>query len=647
MRSTAASRPPIPLIMLLGLLPIHSIQAKTITADGVIRDDRSVLQHTDGIGFHSSIPNQPTPLSGNLNDPHPFTVSEKGAELPLRSFPGDDASDPSVSSSFHSLHVMTTGVKTRYRKNLIQSPLTQNVLDNINAVAALAPDHAEEMFIKVGDSISAGGGHMSQFLCQLDLPDWTPEMYSWDFARDISAQEYMRPALEYFLTLEVPSRVFEAGQEQYYSPFARDSLATMVGASAEWAVSGDPSPLAQEIEAMHPRYAIVMYGSNDVHGYGALAQKMDYIMRWFVPLIDNCISNGVIPIMTAPPLSGDLYAESITLGHLIRALSQDRQVPFLNYQHAMWSLPNHGLSGDDVHPTYAEYNQIAWFNPENLDYGYNLRNLLSLEALHRMYESRVATPSPLDPEPAGYLGSGTSTDPYIIDELAFVHTGVVSTAIPSIYYRLDANYALELRMVATGQGNSDIRVELLDAAMQPIVSGKGSIECTLSPGTCYVRVFPSGDPELTGGAYQFVAMDTDIQMPTVPQNFTVSSANGTVTLNWAASSDNQGVAGYRVFKNGRTYATTPELWFIDTDVVSGQEYFYSVSAFDRADIESYHSTLTQIVVQGEQPPPVNHPPVLALIGHQTIIVGQAIQFTIQASDEDAGAILEYAACGPN
>lgn len=646
MRTTTSSPLPIPLIMLLGLLPVHGIQAQTDTATEVTIDNGHLLQLADGTRLYSTTPNQPTPLSGDLHDAHPPAVLYSGAALFPRSSPGDDASGPSVASSFDSLHVMATGAKTRYRKNLIQSPLTQNVLDNINSVAALAPDHTEEMFIKVGDSISAGGGHMSRFLCQLDLPDWTPDTMPWDFARDISAQEYLRPALEYFLTLEVPSRVFEDGQEQYYSPFARDSLATRVGASAEWAVSGDPAPLAQEIGAMHPRYAIVMYGSNDVNGYGTLAQKMDYIMRWFVPLVDNCISNGVIPIMTAPPLSGDHYDESITLGHLIRALSQDRQVPFLNYQHAMWSLPNHGLSDDNVHPTYVGYNQIAWFNPEDLDYGYNLRNLLSLEALHRMYESRVATTGPLDSEPAGYIGSGTLADPFILDELAFVHTDVVSTASPSVYYRFDASYALEFRAVVTGQGNTNIRVELLDAAMQPITSGNGSIEHALSSETCYVRVYSSGDPELTGGTYQFVAMDTDIQMPTVPQNFTVSSANGTVTLNWSASSDNQAVAGYRVFRNGRTYATTPELWFVDTDVVSGHEYVYSVSAFDRADIESYHSILTQIVVQGEQPP-VNHLPVLAQVGNQTIRVGQPIQFTVQASDEDPGAILEYAASGTN
>lgn len=646
MRTTTSSLLPIPLIMLLGLLPIHGIQAQTDTATEVTRDNGPLMQLTGRVGTYTTTPTRPDPPTSKSNDALHSAVQNPRGESPLYSYAGDDASDPSISSSFHPLHAMATGAKTRYRKNLIQSPLTQNVLDNINTVAALAPDHPEAMFIKVGDSISAGGGHMSQFLCQLDLPDWTPDTMPWDFARDISAQEYLRPALDFFLTLQVPSRVFDEGQEQYYSPFARDSLATMVGASADWAISGNPSPLLQEIDSMNPRYAIVMYGSNDVGGYGNLGEKMDYIMRRFVPLIDNCISNGVIPIMTAPPLSGDHYDESITLGHLIRALSQDRQVPFLNYQHAMWSLPNHGLGGDNVHPTYVQYNQIAWFNAEDLDYGYNLRNLLSLEALQRMYESRVATPGPLDSEPAGYLGSGTLTDPFIIDELAFVHTGFLSTATPSVYYRYDSNYGFGFRAMATSQGESGIHVELLDASMQPIATGSVWAENWLSPGTYYVRILPDGTPQPTGEAYQFVAMDTDIQMPTVPQNFTVSSANGTVTLNWSASSDNQAVAGYRVFRNGRTYATTPGLWFVDTNVVSGQEYVYSVSAFDRADIESYHSTLSHIVVQGEQPP-VNHPPILAQVGNQTIRVGQPVQFTIQASDEDPGAILEYAATGTN
>lgn len=67
---------------------------------------------------------------------------------------------------------------------------------------------------------------------------------------------------------------------------------------------------------------------------------------------------------------------------------------------------------------------------------------------------------------------------------------------------------------------------------------------------------------------------------------------------------------------------------------------------------AYSVTTIELSTQGGgvPPPPLpgdNHAPVLALIGNQTIQAGQSVQFTIHATDEDPGAILEYAASGTN
>ena len=67
---------------------------------------------------------------------------------------------------------------------------------------------------------------------------------------------------------------------------------------------------------------------------------------------------------------------------------------------------------------------------------------------------------------------------------------------------------------------------------------------------------------------------------------------------------------------------------------------------------AYSVTTIELSTQGGgvPPPPLpgdNHPPVLALIGNQTIQAGQSVQITVQASDEDPGSFPEYSATGSN
>jgi thermitase len=57
-------------------------------------------------------------------------------------------------------------------------------------------------------------------------------------------------------------------------------------------------------------------------------------------------------------------------------------------------------------------------------------------------------------------------------------------------------------------------------------------------------------------------------------------APGEVTLRWAAASDNVGVAGYRVFRNGESLGTTAATSFSDAGLKEGQSANYTVSAYD-------------------------------------------------------------------
>lgn len=77
----------------------------------------------------------------------------------------------------------------------------------------------------------------------------------------------------------------------------------------------------------------------------------------------------------------------------------------------------------------------------------------------------------------------------------------------------------------------------------------------------------------------------DTQPPTAPSNLTASSVTATsVHLSWTASTDNVGVTGYHIYRNGSAtaLATTTSTTFDDTSLSPTSTYTYIVKAFDAA-----------------------------------------------------------------
>lgn len=74
---------------------------------------------------------------------------------------------------------------------------------------------------------------------------------------------------------------------------------------------------------------------------------------------------------------------------------------------------------------------------------------------------------------------------------------------------------------------------------------------------------------------------TDITAPSVPTNLVTTVVGSTVSLSWGASTDDTGVAGYRVNRNGALVGTTTSAGFTDSGLAAGT-YTYTVAAFDAA-----------------------------------------------------------------
>ena len=75
----------------------------------------------------------------------------------------------------------------------------------------------------------------------------------------------------------------------------------------------------------------------------------------------------------------------------------------------------------------------------------------------------------------------------------------------------------------------------------------------------------------------------DTEPPTAPTNLTATAASATqVNLSWTASTDNVGVTGYKIFRDGSQIATSASNSYSDTSVQPATTYSYYVTAYDAA-----------------------------------------------------------------
>ncbi len=121
----------------------------------------------------------------------------------------------------------------------------------------------------------------------------------------------------------------------------------------------------------------------------------------------------------------------------------------------------------------------------------------------------------------------------------------------------------------------------LIAAEKPFAIGTGgSVKLTNSTGEASLNVMAD--------AVRFVFVPgADTQPPTVPTNL----ASGTITatsiqLMWTASTDNVGVAGYRVYRNGSFLTNVATNGYLNSSLTANTTYTYEVSAYDAVPNES-------------------------------------------------------------
>ncbi|MFP5389443.1 MAG: Ig-like domain-containing protein, partial [Thermoleophilia bacterium] len=106
-------------------------------------------------------------------------------------------------------------------------------------------------------------------------------------------------------------------------------------------------------------------------------------------------------------------------------------------------------------------------------------------------------------------------------------------------------------------------------------------------------------------AIEILPAVSDTEPPTAPANLAAGTVSASqVPLSWSPSSDDQGVAGYRVFRGANQIAEVTGTSFTDTTVAASTTYTYTVKAFDAAgNVSPASEPLEVTTTAGDGTPP--------------------------------------------
>ena len=131
-------------------------------------------------------------------------------------------------------------------------------------------------------------------------------------------------------------------------------------------------------------------------------------------------------------------------------------------------------------------------------------------------------------------------------------------------------------------------------------------------GTASITVPANTVFTLTGNA------TTDTSAPTVPANLVASAASSSqVNLTWSASTDNVGVAGYVVKRNGVIIAQPATTSYSSTGLGANTTYLYTVAAKDTSGNVSAYSTAVNVTTPADTQAPTTPTALTAVTASST------------------------------
>lgn len=150
-----------------------------------------------------------------------------------------------------------------------------------------------------------------------------------------------------------------------------------------------PVAIVTELDALSPAILFELFGTNDSQHL-----SLDQFRTNMNQIVDVAETRGVVLVLsTAPPRTDYANADRdvAAFNTVIEQTAASRCLPMIDLHAALAPLPAHGIGGDGVHPTVemiAGKSASGDFTAAGLEYGYNVRNLLTIQMLDRLRSLR-------------------------------------------------------------------------------------------------------------------------------------------------------------------------------------------------------------------------------------------------------------------
>jgi hypothetical protein len=232
--------------------------------------------------------------------------------------------------------------------------------------AGLEQGNDPHTFVKVGD-------------CMTDNPYFLIPIGEGEY--DLGGYTDLQTTIDYFI--EGDQNSFSRVSQAALGGFNAASVLDSTWVNQDFCEASE-SPLACEFQHMTPSIALIMFGTNDVF---YLSEEMfDYFLR---QVVIETIKNGTLPIMSTFPQRPEVPEKSILFNQIVANIATEYELPMINLWLALESLPNQGV--DPVETTHMTTPQdsanVCYFIGDNLEAGFTMRNLLTLQTLDAVLET--------------------------------------------------------------------------------------------------------------------------------------------------------------------------------------------------------------------------------------------------------------------
>jgi hypothetical protein len=225
-----------------------------------------------------------------------------------------------------------------------------------------------DVFAKVGDSITASGDFLRPIA---------------DGGLILGSYAYLQTVVEYFSqTTARDHNSFGSSSVAARAAWTTADVLNPSLAAPGLCQVGVETPLECEYRLIQPAVALIMFGTNDVHLLDLNTYEAN-LRR----IVEISVDRGVIPVLSTIPEQPARVGLVAPVNAIIRRVASVYRVPVWHYYEATQGLPNYGISVDNIHPSVNPLapGSAAVFTPDNLGYGYNVRNLTALQVLDAIW----------------------------------------------------------------------------------------------------------------------------------------------------------------------------------------------------------------------------------------------------------------------